>query len=282
MRTSNLIPQSELLKPICVTCSTQFDGPEHPKSCHICDDPRQYVPPSGQSWTTLKESISSDKFKNIIVPTPGADGQIYTIATQPKLGIGQRAHLIRTPQGNIVWDLVAYIDDDTVNKINELGGIQAIVISHPHFYSTFTTWSEAFGEIPVYLASEDESWISRHDSAAYELITRPIQEIIPESGVTAIKVGGHFPGSMVLHWRNRIFTADSIMITPIPLPPDAIYNIIKTLAPFDFEIAHGAFSGQEFKRNAKRKLIQSADIVISIMNGIKPGEREKREFWKVT
>lgn len=155
---------------------------------------------------------------------------IYTIVTQPKLGTGQNAFLIRTPQGNILWDLVAYIDDETVDKvnsfyippssfkflqINSLGGINAIVISHPHFYTTFRTWSEAFGKITVYLASEDEQWVSLRDGSAYVLITEPTQEIIPGSGATAVKVGGHFPGSMILHWRSRIFTADSVMIVPV-------------------------------------------------------------------
>lgn len=84
-----------------------------------------------------------------------------------------------------------------------------------------------FGQIPVYLASEDEAWISRA-SDTHEFITETTKEIIPESGLTAIKVGGHFPGSMVLHWRNRIFTADSVMIVPVsPIhSTDKYYSLI--------------------------------------------------------
>ncbi|KAI2821661.1 hypothetical protein CBS133816_9504 [Aspergillus niger] len=38
--------------PICTTCGTQFSTPTPPTPCPICDDPRQYLPPSGQDYTT--------------------------------------------------------------------------------------------------------------------------------------------------------------------------------------------------------------------------------------
>ncbi|KAF8524323.1 beta-lactamase-like protein [Hysterangium stoloniferum] len=299
------IPETDLYRPICGACGTQFEGPNPPSRCHICDDPRQYVPPSGQTWTTLKESQS--KFKNVIEPLPGAGESVYTIVTQPRFPIGQRCHLIRTPQGNILWDLIAFIDDETVQKIDELGGIQAIVISHPHFYTTHSTWSHVFGKIPVYLASDDERWLSRRDASASSIrkfITSPVQEIIPESAAVAIKAGGHFPGSMVLHWKNRLFTADTVMVVPsglydierldgtvsfaflwsypnmIPLPSDAISSIIERIAPFEFDAAHGGFSGQDIQRDAKQKLIKSADIIRNTLAGIRPGEQKASEFWR--
>ena len=40
---------------ICETCGSQFtpsDAP--PRSCPICEDERQFVPPGGQRWTTLE------------------------------------------------------------------------------------------------------------------------------------------------------------------------------------------------------------------------------------
>jgi glyoxylase-like metal-dependent hydrolase (beta-lactamase superfamily II) len=33
--------------------------------------------------------------------------------------------------------------------------------------------------------------------------------------VTAITTGGHFPGSMVLHFDDSVFIADSMMIVPV-------------------------------------------------------------------
>jgi hypothetical protein len=68
------------------------------------------------------------------------------IGTQPKFAIGQRALLLCTPEGNILWDCISLIDDATITLINGLGGLHAIAISHPHFYTTLVDWSHAFGD----------------------------------------------------------------------------------------------------------------------------------------
>jgi DNA-directed RNA polymerase subunit RPC12/RpoP len=39
---------------ICTACGAQFAPSEAPPArCPICEDERQYVPPRGQTWTTL-------------------------------------------------------------------------------------------------------------------------------------------------------------------------------------------------------------------------------------
>ncbi|MGH2516301.1 MAG: MBL fold metallo-hydrolase, partial [Ktedonobacterales bacterium] len=115
---------------LCVTCGTHYPpSAREPEHCPICEDDRQYLPPQGQQWTTLE--AEQGKRRNIFTEiTPG----VTTIATEPKLGIGERAHLIETPHGNILWDLVAYLDDATIAAIQARGGVAAIAISHPHFY----------------------------------------------------------------------------------------------------------------------------------------------------
>jgi glyoxylase-like metal-dependent hydrolase (beta-lactamase superfamily II) len=86
------------------------------------------------------------------------------------------------------------------------------VISHPHYYSTHLTWAKVF-DCPVYVASEDEEWLNRNDSEGMRhLIHDAEQEII---GVRALKAGGHFDGSLLLHWENKLFTADTIMMVPV-------------------------------------------------------------------
>lgn len=57
-------------------------------------------------------------------------------STRKQLGIGQRSILIETGKGNVLWDIVAFIDDATVEFIKGKGGLKAIVISHPHFWTT--------------------------------------------------------------------------------------------------------------------------------------------------
>ena len=37
------------------------------------------------------------------------------------------------------------MDDATIARVNELGGIAEIAISHPHYYTSMVEWSRAFG-----------------------------------------------------------------------------------------------------------------------------------------
>jgi hypothetical protein len=72
---------------------------------------------------------------------------LIDIGTHPKFVIGQRALLLYTPEGNVLWDCISLIDDATVSLINGLGGLRAIAISHPHFFTTLVDWSRAFGNV---------------------------------------------------------------------------------------------------------------------------------------
>src|SRR5690349_13686327 len=142
---------------ICVTCGVQYaDTPTPPEHCLICEDERQYIGYDGQQWTTLEE-LRRDHH-NVITH---ADTNLYTIRTEPRVAIGQTAHLIQTPNGNLLWDCITYLDDATIEALNKLGGLSAIAISHPHFYSCSVEWSRAFGNIPVYLNAADRQWMMR-------------------------------------------------------------------------------------------------------------------------
>ena len=124
---------------------------------------------------------------------------IIGIGTQPSFAIGQRALLICTPNGNILWDCISMLDAATVTLINGLGGLKAIAISHPHFYTTLVEWSRAFGGIPVHLHADDQHWIMRPDPCI-ELWQGETLNLLPD--VTLIRGGGHFPGGAMLHWAK--------------------------------------------------------------------------------
>ena len=128
---------------ICSTCGTQYSPSEAPPGvCLICTDERQFIPASGQSWTTLEwiRKAYSNKYRRL------ATG-LTTIETTPAFGIAQRAILARTPSDNVLWDCIALIDDATVDLLTGLGGVAAIAISHPHYYTTMVEWSHAFGGV---------------------------------------------------------------------------------------------------------------------------------------
>ncbi|KAF2682467.1 hypothetical protein K458DRAFT_59243 [Lentithecium fluviatile CBS 122367] len=284
---------------ICFTCGTQFDVSlsSPPIACRICDDPRQYVPASGQTWTSL--AYESDKQQNEFT-TDEHDSRIHYITTKPlvpaqlpaglsdsittrkQLGIGERAILLQTPSGNILWDLIAFIDADTVSFIKSKGGLKAIVISHPHFYTTHLEWARVFG-CAVYVCKADAEWLNREDKAGVRRWVEGTQEIVP--GVTAIQAGGHFDGSIFLHWEGKLFIADTMMSVPsgfyhksrlpntssfsfmwsypnmIPLPPQKIHGIWKALKPFSFDTTYGGFPGQNVTRpDLKAQVLESMKV----------------------
>ena len=196
---------------ICVTCGTQFAGrDEPPLRCPVCEDERQFVNPKGQLWTTLNQLRSTHS--NLIE----AEGEnLFGIGSEPTFAIGQRALLLQSPGGNLLWDCVSLLDDPTVARIRELGGIRAIAISHPHYYSTMVEWSRAFGNAPIYLHAADRKWIMRPDPSIrlWERETETLWD-----GMTLVRCGGHFNGGTVLHWpggadeRGALLSGDIIQV----------------------------------------------------------------------
>ena len=183
---------------ICTACGMQYAQSDKnpnlpPAQCVICEEERQYVPPRGQSWTTL-EALSQSHMNSLREYEPGVIG----IGSEPNFAIGQRALLVRTPGGNVLWDCIATLDAATVTAIKGLGGIKAIAISHPHFYTTMVEWARAF-DAPIHLNAADQAWIMRPDPAInlWQGDTFKLWD-----GVTLIRCGGHFEGGSVLHWQE--------------------------------------------------------------------------------
>ena len=117
---------------ICVTCGTQFaDSSSPPAHCPICEDERQYVGANGQQWTELAELQHG--YHNVV---KAQEPSLTGIGTEPKFAIGQRALLVQTANGNLLWDCITLLDDATVAAVQALGGVSAIAISHPHYYSS--------------------------------------------------------------------------------------------------------------------------------------------------
>jgi glyoxylase-like metal-dependent hydrolase (beta-lactamase superfamily II) len=265
---------------LCRTCGTQYpDSPAPPAACPICEDERQFVPESGQSWLTLEELRRGHR--NVFTAIePGLD----QILVEPEFGIGERAFLIRLPEGGVVmWDCVALIDDATVSAIRALGGLRAIAISHPHYYTTMVEWAQTFG-CPVHLHADDRDWVQRPDPA---LSFWSGETLALADGLTLIRCGGHFAGAAVLHWaagaegRGVLFSGDTIQGLPdrrwvsfmysypnlIPLPAPAVRRIADSVAPFAFDRLYGAFVGRQVKSDARGAVLRSAERYIRAIRG---------------
>jgi hypothetical protein len=257
---------------VCQTCGVQFaESTDPPARCPICEDERQWVPASGQVWTTLEE-LRAGHANRLEEHEPGLTG----IGTEPSFAIGQRALLVRTPSGNVLWDCITLLDDETVAAVEALGGIAGIAISHPHYYSALVEWSRAFGDAPVYLHEADSEWVMRPDSCVVEW-SGDGHELAP--GLTIVRCGGHFPGGSVLHWaagadgRGALLSGDIVQVIPdlrfvsfmwsfpnlVPLPEPAIRGIVSALEPYAFDRIYGAWWDRVVPTDAKAVVQRSAD-----------------------
>ena len=263
--------------PICVTCGVQYEA--QPDECKICADERQYVGWDGQQWTTataIEQSGSRNRIEEI-------ERGLWGIGTDPWFGIGQRALLVVTDHGNVLWDCISYLDVDTIRRINDLGGIQAISMSHPHFYGSVVDWSRAFDGAPIYLPDADREWICR-DDPAYRFYADSVE---PVPGMTIQRCGGHFEGSAVLHWegssegRGALLTGDTIQVVMdraaasfmrsypnlIPLDPEAIRGILRAIEPYPFDRVYGGWWRRNIASNGRAALEASAARYIERIEG---------------
>jgi hypothetical protein len=255
--------------PICVTCGVQYSAPR--QDCPICLDERQYVGWDGQQWTTLAELASAGHQGRLEEEGPEVTG----IGASPATAIGQRALLVRTPAGNVLWDMITYLDDTMIEAVNALGGVNAIAISHPHFYGSMIEWAHAF-DAPVYIHAADRQWVARPDEAVvfWAGDTRPIG-----AGLTLINAGVHFAGGQVLHWaggeggRGALFSGDILTVVPdrrwvsfmysypnlIPERPRTIRRALELLDPFGFDAVYGAWWRRVVHADGAMAVRRSAD-----------------------
>jgi len=258
--------------PICVTCGTQFDSSWSATHCPICEDERQYIGLSGQQWTTLNDLRTGHR-NAFTVEEPG----LHSIHTEPSFAIDQRAFLVRSEEGNLLWDCVALIDDSTIAEIRNLGGLSAIAVSHPHYYTTMVEWSDSFGGVPIYLHEADRLWV-HGGGANVKFWAGETKRLFGQLGL----VGGHFEGFQVLHWpsgaggRGALLAGDQPQVAMdqrwvsflysypnmVPLGSPAIRRIVQSLEPLEFDRVYGAF-GRHVKSDAKGVIQRSAERYLS-------------------
>lgn len=266
---------------ICVTCGVQYHDTGHPPDgCAICLDERQYVGWDGQRWTTMPE-IAGDHAVVLREEEPGLVG----IGVEPAFAIGQRALLVRTPRGNVLWDCVSLLDDEAHSRIAELGGIDAICMSHPHFYAANVEFADAFGA-RIFIPRADRQWIQR-PSPRIELFD---DEAEPVPGLTLARIGGHFDGAAVLHWpagaqgRGALLTGDTITVVQdrdwvsfmwsypnhIPLDEATVLDIARRAERFAFDRVYGGWWGRAVVHDGAAAIRRSADRYVARLHGERP------------
>jgi hypothetical protein len=268
---------------LCTACGTSYpDAPRPPEHCPICEDERQFVPASGQSWIT--RNALGDAHRNAWRRhEPG----LLSLQTVPAFAINQRAFLLRTPTGNVLWDCIALLDPATEELVRGLGGLSAIAISHPHYYTTMQDWAAAF-EAPVHLHASDRDWVMR-PTPSIRFWQGETLEVLP--AVTLIRAGGHFPGGTVLHWADgadgagALLPGDIVQVAPgarrvsfmwsypnlMPLPAAEVRRVAERLAPWSYDRIYGAFAGQEVARDGPAIVARSAARYAEILEEHRAG-----------
>jgi hypothetical protein len=255
---------------VCVTCGAQYPpAAAPPAECAICADERQYVGHDGQRWTTLTALRDSHE-ADVREEEPGLTG----IGSTPDFAIGQRALLVETPEGNVLWDCLAPFTAGMEAAIGERGGIAAIAISHPHYYTTMVEWSRAF-EAPIRLSAADRRWVTRPDEAV-EFWDGDRHDL--PGGLTLLRLGGHFAGGTVLHWpagaegRGVLLSGDILQVVPdrrfvsfmrsypnlIPLPARTVEAMVAALEPWEFDRIYGAWWDRFVTADAHEAVRRSA------------------------
>lgn len=282
---------------ICTACGTQFaESPTAPNAppahCAICTDERQFVPDTGQQWTTLHAlgRTHRNAFQRL---EPG----LYGVGTVPDFAIGQRALLVDAGTSAapgrryVLWDCIALLDEATRDIVDALGGLAAIAVSHPHYYTTVVEWARAF-DCPVYLHAADREWVMRPDAAIrfWEGDTHALADV-GAPGLSLIRCGGHFAGATVLHWTagaggsGALLTGDVLQVAMdrrhvsvmrsypnyLPLSASEVQRVGAAVAPFAFDRLYGAWWGLHIDSDAKAAVERSVERIMAHLAGTDPG-----------
>jgi hypothetical protein len=261
---------------ICRTCAVEHAEPT--PVCAICADERQWVPAEGQLWTTLSEYASAGHQTLITELEP----DLFGLTVVPEVGIGQQSHLVCTPAGCVLWDPVGFLDDAAVDRIRRLGGLCAVIASHPHMFGVQVQWGRAFDGVPVLVTEANLEWVRRPDPIIQSWSGE--YQITPE--VTLHQVGGHFPGSAVLHWASGadgagvLFGSDTVQANPdrasvtfmrsypnrIPLSAAVVDRIATVVGRLPFDRLYDNF-GRTIHTDAHAVVRRSADRYIRWVRG---------------
>lgn len=258
---------------ICVTCGVEHaDAPAPPTTCAICSDERQWVPRSGQSWTTHEELRGTRSWS-----LSELEPDLAVLTVEPELAIGQQTYVVRTSAGVVVWEPSGYLEPAMLEAVLALGPVVAVTASHPHLVGAAVSWSRATGA-PFLVAEADLAWVRRPDP----LVTTWSGTLEVAPGVTLVQTGGHFAGSAVLHLadhaegRGELLVGDTLMVTPartlsfmrsfpnyLPLPERLVRGIVAALEPLAYDRVRGAFPGRVVEHDAPAVLARSAERYVA-------------------
>jgi glyoxylase-like metal-dependent hydrolase (beta-lactamase superfamily II) len=152
--------------------------------------------------------------------------------------------------------------------------LRAIAFSHPHYYSNMNEWADVFG-CPVYIHHSDEQWI--FDKGPRIELWEGEEKQLWE-GMRLINLGGHFPGSSILHVpslspEGAVFCGDTMVISPsrqhiavqysypnrMPLPRREVERISRRLENIPFDALYSFYKHLTITKDVKEILKRSME-----------------------
>ena len=143
----------------------------------------------------------------------------------------------------MLWDCLPLLDE-MATFVESRGGLRAIAISHPHYYTTMVEWAHRF-DCPVLIHELDREWVLRPDDVD-RLWSGETRELWDD--LTLLRLGGHFAGGQVLHWPagDALLSGDIVQVLPgsrwvsfmysypmlIPLPAREVERMAAALEPY--------------------------------------------------
>ncbi len=272
-----------MTKHICRTCGTQYSASVRPpETCAICEDERQYVGWAGQAWTCTEDLRREHRLRI------EEDGGMLALGMSPAFAIDQRAFLLETDAGNILWESLPLVTEEAVEAIQARGGADWIIVSHPHFYSAMGDWSDALGGVPILLHGADRRWIQR-PHPAIELWSGDLRRLSAE--VSLVRCGGHFSGSTALHWARgprpggALFSGDALQVgldrrhvsfmysypNLVPMRTDKVVAMRDRLVEYDFEDVFGYTWGRDIRGEGRAAVNRSFERHLEAVASGAPG-----------
>lgn len=262
-----------MLAFVCVTCGVQYPPSEAPPAtCPVCEDERQYVGHDGQRWTTVAE-LATTHATRVEACEPGLTG----IGMEPDFAIGQRALHV----DGLLWDCLTLLDESGAERVEALGGVETIAISHPHFYGAMVDAAERF-DARVLLHADDREWVMRPDPRVEHWDGERLRL---SDSLELVRLGGHFPGATVCVWsagaggRGALLSGDVVQVVAdrdwasfmysypnlIPLPARESRRIRAVVETLEFDVVYGAWWPTVMRGDARAKVLCSADRYLAAL-----------------
>ena len=199
---------------VCATCGVQFAASDEPPAeCPVCEDARQWVPEDGQRWTTMDDLAS--EHRNELRDDEGLTG----IGTDPHFAIGQRALIVPSAIGNVLWECVTLLDDAIElwnGETRDVGGLTLLRLGGHFRGGTVLHRPEGSGT----------------------LLSGDIVQVIPDR-----------------RWVSFMYSYPNL----IPLPAETVLRMADLLKPYAFETMQGAWWGTTVRGDAKAIVQRSAE-----------------------